>query len=211
MTHHKPKTRFLIFATIIFAVILFFHPGRPVPSHLNDVCQIFQARPHWYWAAQKAHSKWRVPIGTQMAIIFKESHFHPAARPPRKKWLGLVPWSRPTSAEGYAQAVNQTWHLYLRETHQRSASRQDFSKAVDFIGWYLHRIHQHLGIAIKDVKHLYLAYHEGSGAYQKGSYIKQPHLIKIAQKVKNRADRYQRQLARCQHRLPIQRWYNKLF
>ena len=210
MTHYRPMIRFILMALIILSVMVFFQPSPPAPKRLNQVCQIFKHRPRWYWAAKAARSKWGVPISVQMAIIFKESHFRASAKPPRKKLFGLIPWSRPTSAQGYAQAVDRTWQLYLRATHQRSASRHDFAKAVDFIGWYLQDVHHRLGVSFHDVDHLYLAYHEGSGAYLRGSYIKQPHLIQIAQQVRRRAQRYRQQLMVCQQHLPVRHWYSGL-
>lgn len=210
MQQQRPFFRFVSIGTLIFVVIWMLHPAPPLPAHRGDLCRLFHQNRQWYWAAEAARKRWGVPVSTQMAIILEESHFRGAARPARYKLFGLIPLGRPTSAEGYAQAINETWHEYLRATHQRSADRYDFSKATDFVGWYVHRIHLGLAIPFDDVFHLYLAYHEGFGNYKHRSYLQQPHLLAIASKVNDQAARYHAQLVRCHKQLPKKHFWNVL-
>ena len=178
------------------------------PPHVQtNICKIFRQYPSWYWDAQRAQRKWGVPISVQMAIIHEESHFKAGAEPRRKKLLGFIPWARPSSAEGYAQAVNPTWHLYLMQTGQRSAPRTSFAKALDFIGWYATRAKRQLGISKTDAYALYLAYHEGLDGYRQRSYLRKGWLIAVAQRVQGYANLYHAQLIRCQRSLPRYHWW----
>ena len=59
-----------------------------------------------------------------MAIIRQESSFDPNAAPERNKLLGFIPWKRPSSAKGYAQAVEGTWEEYKKETNNRRAKKK---------------------------------------------------------------------------------------
>ena len=110
--------------------------GTVPPDNPNDICAIFKQYPRWYWESLDSYKHWGVPISVQMAIIKQESHFREDARPPRTKLLGFIPWSRPTTAYGYAQAVNGTWEHYQQETGSRDTDRDEFGDAVDFVGWY---------------------------------------------------------------------------
>lgn len=57
---------------------------------------------------------------------------------------------------------------YKKENGRWFKSRKDMDDSLDFLGWYTDRIHRELGISKWDPKHLYLAYHEGSGGYRTG-------------------------------------------
>ena len=70
---------------------------------------------------------------------------------------------RPSSAKGYAQAVNSTWEDYKKETGNLEQA-SSFSSSVDFIGWYLSKAPS-ARIQPQEVDKLYLAYHEGYGGY----------------------------------------------
>lgn len=194
------------FILIIFFLFL-YGCSTPPPKHQNNICTIFKKYPHWYWATLKSQKRWHVPISVQMAIIDEESHFQSSIRPPREKLLNIIPWFRKTSAEGYAQALNNTWRLYLHETKQRSASRSDFNKSVDFIGWYGHRVHQAIGISTNNAYAIYLAYHEGIQGYLQKDYLHEPWLRTIAKKVQHRANRYHQQLIHCENKLPRKPWW----
>lgn len=196
-----------------FIFIIFFFSiflcgcSTPPPKHQNNICAIFKEYPHWYWATLNTQHRWHVPIGVQMAIIGEESHFQSSIRPPRGKLLHWIPWFRETSAEGYAQALNNTWRLYLQETHQRSASRSNFAKSVDFIGWYAHRVHRAIGIPINNAYAIYLAYHEGIQGYLQKDYMHEPWLMAVARKVQRRANLYHRQLIHCENKLSRKPWW----
>ena len=52
-----------------------------------------------------------------------------------------------------------------------------------------------------DAENLYLAYHEGQGGFQKGSYQSKPWLVTVAKKVAARSEQYAGQLKSCERRL----------
>ena len=136
-----------------------------------------------------------------MAIIKQESSFKSDARPERRKILGFIPWKRISSAKGYAQAIDGTWEMYLKERGGLFVARNDFEDAVDFIGWYNYKTHKNLGIPLNNARQLYLAYHEGRRGYSKGSYRTKPWLIAVSDQVQIQADRYNIQYQGCKKKL----------
>ncbi|HCD56882.1 MAG TPA: hypothetical protein DEQ90_15770, partial [Halieaceae bacterium] len=58
------------------------------------------------------------------------------------------------------------------------------------------------GIAKNDAYRLYLAYHEGHGGYNRGSYRDKAWLLRVATKVRDRAAQYTVQLNGCADSLP---------
>ncbi len=179
----------------------------PPPRQPSNICSIFRQYPQWYWDTQGVKRRWGVPIAVQMAIIHQESAFKGKALPARTKLLWIIPWTRPSSAYGYTQALKQTWKRYKRENGRVWVSRTDFGDAVDFIGWYVNTAHRRVGISKYDAYNIYLAYHEGMGGFKRKTYLRKRWLVSVAQKVKRRAIRYQAQLRRCQRSLPSKPWY----
>ena len=171
------------------------------PRNVNNACAIFDEKSDWYQASWQSYKKWGVPVHVQLAILHQESHFVSDARPPRRKLFWFIPWTRPSSAYGYAQVKDSTWQWYKDKTGNRFADRDDYADAVDFIGWYGNMSHRLLGISKWDAYAQYLAYHEGQGGYQRKTYKHKPWLIKVARKVKANAVRYARQLKYCESRL----------
>ena len=171
------------------------------PQNLDDVCDIFDEYYDWYNAAKEVEKKYGIPIGVSMAFIHQESKFVEDARPPREWFLWIFPGSRPSSAYGYTQALNGTWSEYQNNTDQWSADRDDFTDAVDFVGWYNKKTIKRTGIKSHDAYRLYLAYHDGAGGYLKGTYKKKPWLMKVSRKVDRRAKMYNRQLVQCRSTL----------
>ena len=106
------------------------------PENVENICAIFEEKKSWYKAAKQSEKRWGTPTHVQMAIIHQESSFNFNARPPRTKMLGVIPWKRPSDAYGYAQALESTWDWYRKDTGRRSADRDDFDDAIDFVGWY---------------------------------------------------------------------------
>lgn len=176
------------------------------PRDLNNVCNIFKQYPRWYNDALDVQKRWLVPISVQMAIIHQESRFVAWARPPRKKLLFVIPWARPSSAYGYAQALRGTWAHYRRTQGGAFSSRSDFADGVDFIGWYANEAYKRAGIRRSDAYSLYLAYHEGVGGYQNKTYLRKRWLITVAHKVSARAQIYQAQLNSCKNSLGSKWW-----
>ena len=168
------------------------------PAKPEDACAIFVEKRAWYKAAHKTAERWSVPESVLLAFVKQESSFRAKAKPPRQgRFLWIFPGPRPSSAYGYAQALDGTWADYQAATGHGWAERDDFADAVDFIGWYIERVHERLGIAKDDAYRLYLAYHEGPGGYVRGSHQRKPWLLKVARRVEQQAHRYAAQYAGC--------------
>jgi len=194
----------------LFAVTLLLVGCATTPPQRQDnLCEIFEHSPTWYDDAFHSERRWGVPISVQMAIVQRESSFRARARPERRRLLGFIPWRRPSSAAGYAQAQDPAWQDYLEMTGRSSllASRSDMSDALDFIGWYNYTSHQRLGIARDDAYRLYLAYHEGHGGYQRGSWRDKPKVQQTARQVADTAERYAAQLPACESELRCAAWW----
>ncbi len=179
------------------AVLLSACAGKP-PRQPDDLCAVFEERPGWYHDARAAEKQWGIPVHVSMAFVHRESSYVSNARPPRGRLLWVIPWTRPSSAYGYAQATDEAWTDYRRDTLSLLADRDDFEDAMDFIGWYNNRSARQLGIARDDAYHLYLAYHEGPTGYRRGSWRGKPTVRSYASKVSDKAARYRSQLARCE-------------
>lgn len=190
----------------VLAAVLLTGGCASTPSNPGDVCSIFREKPGWYRAALKAEKRWKVSIPVMMAFTYKESSFVHNARPPRTKLLFVIPWKRPSSAYGFAQATNETWSDYQRATGHRGADRNDFGDAIDFVGWYLDRAHRHLGISRSDARRLYLSYHEGLSGYRSGRWKRNAWLQGAADRVAANAARYERQLGSCRSSLKRKRF-----
>ncbi|MBF0587595.1 MAG: transglycosylase SLT domain-containing protein [Magnetococcales bacterium] len=171
------------------------------PRNIENACSIFDEKSDWYKIMQDNHKKWGVPVHVQLAIIHQESKFTHDARPPRGKLFWFIPWSRASSAYGYAQVLDGTWNWYKSKTGNWRADRDNYKDAVDFIGWYVNISHRVLGISKWDAESQYLAYHEGHGGYKRKSYRKKKWLMEVARKVKRLSGRYRSQLAHCKDRL----------
>lgn len=177
------------------------------PRHVDNVCKIFSQYPKWYWYANETKKKWGAPVAVQMAIIHQESRFTADAKPPRQKLLWVIPWTRPSTAYGYAQAKTMTWKRYQRETGHRHSERDAFKAASDFVGWYGYQLRRRLGVPPDNVYAFYLAYHEGIGGYSRRTYFRKPWLIQVARKVAKRAQIYQAQLDGCRASLKRRPWW----
>jgi hypothetical protein len=171
------------------------------PSGINDICAVFEQRDGWLdnWrsAAYGTEQKYGIPVHVLMATVRKESGFKGNARPPRKKLLGVIPWSRKSSAYGYSQALNGTWSQYQLETGNFTARRTNFADAVDFIGWYHVKTAEKYGVAPTDAYRLYLAYYMGWTGYQRGDWQNNANLKRFARETEEMAGRYASQLQSC--------------
>lgn len=176
------------------------------PEHPGNVCEIFREKPGWYRAVQQTERRWEVPVHVIMAVTYRESSYVHDARPEREKLLWVIPWKRPSSAYGYAQATDEAWSDYRHATGHRWADRDDFGDAIDFVGWYLDRSHRELGIARNDARLLYLSYHEGPSGYRSGRWKRNAWLKRAADKVATDATRYEAQLASCRSSLKRRRF-----
>lgn len=171
------------------------------PSNPSNLCSIFREKHDWYSDARDAQKHWGAPVPVQMAIIYQESRYVGDAKPPRSHLLWVIPWTRISSAYGYTQALDSTWDHYKSQTGHPFASRDSFSDATDFVGWYINQSHHILGLSKSDAYSQYLAYYLGQGGYRKGIYRRKPWLRRTARRVASRSDRYQGQLKSCRTEL----------
>ena len=170
-----------------------------IPKNTTDGCSIFSERYLWYKHTKKTEQKWGTPIYIQLAIIKMESDFDWLAKPQRQKIFKVIPFKRPSSSFGYSQAVKGTWEMYKKETKNKLATRARFKDSVDFIGWYTDKTEKLLKISKQDAYRQYLAYHEGWGNYK--NYKNNQKVIILAKKVAEQANKYRKQLMKCQKRL----------
>ena len=167
------------------------------PRNLNDACSILRERPNFRRAFKRAQRRWNVPISVQMATIYQESKFVGNARTPHRYVLGVIPMGRQSSAYGYSQALDSTWEEYRRDAGRRRAKRDNIRDATDFMGWYMARTKNKAGVKLTDARNQYLAYHEGQVGYLRGTYRSKAWLLRVADRVEERARMYKRQLRRC--------------
>jgi len=177
------------------------------PSDVNDICSIFREKDDWYDDADDARDRWGSPIPVMMAIMHQESKFQAKIKPPRKKILWVIPGPRPSSSYGYTQALDETWDTYIRDGGNYGADRDDFGDSIDFVGWYNHQSYRRSGIKKDDPYHLYLAYHEGQGGFNKRSYKNKAWLIGVAKKVSRRSASYTKQLNGCEKEFESSGWW----
>ena len=189
----------LHYLLLIVTVVLTGCAGRI--GDINDACDLLSNKRSWYKGLSKASGHWNVPKYTILAFIHQESKFKARAKPPRKKLFGFIPTFRPSSAYGYPQALDTTWHNYQKATNSRFADRDDFNDAVDFVGWYIAGSRSKLSIPVENVSDHYLVYHEGAGGYSRGTHVNKKWLITVADKVQMRSDLYAVQLDTCKDRL----------
>ncbi len=167
------------------------------PRAPNNLCSIFAEKGSWRKAALRTQKKWGVPAHVNMAFVHRESSYVADAKPPRRRLLGILPWTRLSSAYGYAQATDEAWNDYSKETSRWFIDRDNFADAMDFIGWYNHRSAKRLGIAKTDAYHLYIAYYAGPSGYSSGRWKSSPTIKSYASKVQAQARRYEQQFKRC--------------
>ena len=171
------------------------------PDQVHDACLILEDNRSWWRDLRRTERRWGVSPGTQLAFLKRESSFNRNARPARTRLLFILPGPRPSSAYGYAQALDSTWDWYRDETGRRGADRNDFGDAVDFIGWYSSMSRRQSGIALNDPYNLYLAYHEGHGGFNRRTYRGKAWLQRAAREVETDARRYDAQIELCKGRL----------
>lgn len=197
----KPLRRWLVrvlgYALLLATSIALASCTANPPRKPNNICSVFDEKRGWQKAARKAQRRWGLPVHVAMAFVHRESSYVANAKPPRKRLLGLVPWSRLSSAYGYAQATDEAWEDYLKDTKRWFVDRDNFADALDFIGWYNHRSHRQLGIAKDDAYRLYVAYYAGPSGYRRGAWQKSATIKGYANKTANQARRYQQQLRSC--------------
>jgi hypothetical protein len=187
--------------TAVATALLTMSCSTSPPRNLRDSCSIFDEKDGWYTSAHRSYERWGVPVPVQLAIVYQESRFVHDAKPPRRRLLWIIPWTRASSAYGYGQIMDSTWDWYRDSTGNHWADRDDFEDVVDFIGWYGNMSQRLLGISKTDAYSQYLAYHEGHGGYRRQTFRKKNWLLRVAGEVDQRARNYGAQLALCEDRL----------
>lgn len=192
------RTPATIFFVCVFAAGCASAP-RLESAQIANACTMLKDHKSWYKALRQSAKDWGAPMGLQLAIIQQESNFDAKAKPPRgdRKWFGLVQGDRPSSAYGYAQALDSTWDQYKRETGNGGADRHDFRDSVDFVGWYVNSTGKQIKIDQYDYRGHYLSYHEGPSGYSQGTWRGQDWLVSAANRVASQAARYESQIAGC--------------
>jgi hypothetical protein len=178
------------------------------PRNTDNACNMLAEKPGWYDAVNDAADSWDVPEGLILSLIRQESSFVADAKPPRTKILWVLPGPRESSAYGYPQAKDGTWDDYRRDTNSYLAERDNFRDAVDFVGWYVDRAYRIAGIPKSDAYRHYLAYHEGVGGFQRGTFKSKRWLIGVAKRVDQVAKTYDSQLNGCRDKLDSGSWWN---
>jgi len=197
------------FSLFLMTAVLLASCTAAQPRNTANVCSIFDDRRSWYKSAKSSSERWGIPIAVNMAFIYQESSFRARAKPERTRFLWVLPGPRPSSAYGYAQALDSTWDEYENRSGNSRASRANFGDAIDFVAWYNANSRQLSHIAPDDARSLYLAYHEGNGGYQRGSYREKRWLLDAAAAVQANADRFATQLGSCQRELD-KNWFQRL-
>ncbi len=182
--------------TLISALIITSCASTP-PQNTTNICSMFEERRGWYKAAVKSERRWKTPLYVSMAIIEQESSFQSRAKPERTRLLGFIPWTRPSSAFGYAQVLDGTWNQYKENASNWGARRSSFDDAIDFVGWYTNNSNKVNGIARNDAYNHYLAYHEGNGGFSRKTYANKGWLIDVSRKVQDNANLYESQYSQC--------------
>ncbi|MEX2131090.1 MAG: hypothetical protein WD772_06345 [Pseudohongiellaceae bacterium] len=196
--------------TLILTTMLLTSCVASQPRNVANVCDMFEDRRSWYRAAERSEDRWGVPVPVAMAFIHQESTFQGRAKPERTRFLWIFPGPRPSTAYGYAQALETTWNDYISATGNRGARRNNFGDAIDFIGWYNAMSIRTNRIDPNDAANLYLAYHEGNAGYARRTYSDKPWLIETAYQVQANADRFRSQYGNCKRELE-RNWFFRLF
>jgi hypothetical protein len=191
----------------VLALFLVSGSVNAAPRDANNICTILAQNKGWYAAGVKASKRWELPMHIGLAFIHRESSFVAKAKPPRKKVLGIVPWRRSSSAYGYAQATDEAWKDYKKDTGRRFVQRDDFADALDFIGWYNDRSHKLLKLRKNDAYRLYLAYYNGHTGYSQGRWRKSNTIKGYAKKAAAQASLYKKQLRSCRGKSKKRSWF----
>ncbi|MEC8461419.1 MAG: hypothetical protein VXY77_04405 [Pseudomonadota bacterium] len=117
--------------------------------------------PPIYRAHQVLAKRTQLHPAEAFAIIKHESNFRAHASY-RRHWLYDIFVKPKSSAYGYAQAIDASWHEYQKVNP--SAKRSHYLDSIGFIHWYIHK-HRSLFRNHSMTEH-YKLYHDGPKNYQ---------------------------------------------
>jgi|AntRauTorckE5430_2_1112549.scaffolds.fasta_scaffold00318_18 hypothetical protein len=159
------------------------------------ICHVIQSNWGWARALKRVSKDYDISPGLLLSVIYHESGFRPNVRPKPYMVFGVIPW-QVSSAYGYGQIKQETWDWYKSHNPGWFQSRTQFPDTLNFIGWYYSLFLKKT--ETKTVhRDFYLAYHEGLGGYQRGTYHGNDWLIKKAESVALRAKLYDEKLNDC--------------
>ncbi len=187
----------LLYFSLVLFILLSAACSTLPPDNPRNACDIIQDKSSWKKPLKRTQKTWQTKPSIVLSFMYHESGFRSKAKPARRKLLGFIPWFRPSDAYGYAQATKATWQAYKMDANRFFVRRDNFSDSADFIGWYNSVSTKKYGISPQDPYRLYLAYHEGHTGYGKGYYKKKGWLLETANRVKEKAFIYDRQLKSC--------------
>ena len=202
------QTGRMILGALLASVTLASCVSAP-PRNVANICDIFEERRSWYKAAKAAEQRWGVPISVNVAFIYQESSFQARIKPDRTRILWVIPGPRPSSAYGYAQALDSTWAEYESRSGNSRASRANFADAIDFVAWYNANSTRQSRINSNNARDLYFAYHEGNAGFQRGTHRSKEWLLAAANRVQDNASRFGSQLDSCRRELD-KSWWQRL-
>lgn len=184
----------------LFAGSIWLWPRSPSSPSIDDsdLCSLYRQRLSWYQSSREVAERYEISEAVIMSFLFQESGFRADARPPRRRFFGFLPGRRPSSAYGYAQAIDSTWQQFESELGQ-SMRRDRFADAAHFVAWYSNQLKERLGTRGSDIQELYFAYHHGPTGY--GRRDRSPPQSATAAQVASRTRRYAAQLEECRRDL----------
>lgn len=159
---------------LFIAALVVLSSCATAPHQIRNSCAIFEQRDglfnNWRRAADKASREYGVPRAGADGDDLRRIRFPALCTATAHTIARFHPWTRPSSAYGYAQALDGTWSRYQRATGHWSARRTNFADAINFIGWYHAQSHLQNGIALNDTYNLYMAYYVGHDGCNRGSF-----------------------------------------
>ena len=152
----------------MLAVLLASGSANAAPKDPNNICTILAQNKRLVYRSCESSAlgtadAYRFSVYTSRIVICGQGET--AAQ---KGFAVLAVWRRSSSAYGYAQATDEAWKDYKKDTGRRFVQRDDFADALDFIGWYNDRSHKRLKLRKNDAYRLYLAYYNGHTWAQEG-------------------------------------------
>ena len=181
------RSRAVIFTLMSFILAGCFGSGTKHDE--SDICELLDENDEWLQPLANAQSTYGTPVSLTLALLEQPlSEFD-------------KPHVLPRTAD---------WDEYRVRSENWSASPRNIKDAVDFVGWFSRESTKRNKISWDDVSAHYLSYRLGHGGYHRYDAEKYPELRMKAEKVEQRAIKWQQSLKQCQSRWQNERWFSKL-